>query len=278
MKVDDAGDPADFIRNQQRRDLAFLHERQGTSGQFLSVDGDGVSGHAVHRLLPENQLVFFQLAPQVPVGNDSHQASPLIDDAGNAKAFARHLVYHVPHQGGRSHQGKPLPTAHQILDPAQLEPELSAGMKDREIFGSEAFLLQNRHGQRVPPSSEMRGTLRRFQLSRSCRSSSVSPLLETAITTSSFTTMPRSPCSASAGCRKREGVPVLFKVAAIFRQMIPDLPMPVTTTRPRHLDTSSTARENLSSRRWMRFSMARASLATTRSALSRLNQPSPAGT
>jgi hypothetical protein len=34
------------------------------------------------------------------------------------------------------------------------------------------------------------------------------------------------------GCRKKAGVPVLERVAAIFRQMMPDLPMPVTITRP----------------------------------------------
>ena len=39
---------------------------------------------------------------------------------------------------------------------------------------------------------------------------------------------------ASAGCRKNAGVPVLVSVAAIFRQMMPDLPMPVRMTRPRH--------------------------------------------
>ena len=43
---------------------------------------------------------------------------------------------------------------------------------------------------------------------------------------------PRSPCTASAGCRKNAGVPVLESVAAILRQMMPDLPMPVTMTRP----------------------------------------------
>ena len=44
---------------------------------------------------------------------------------------------------------------------------------------------------------------------------------------------PRSPWIASAGCRKNAGVPVLVSVAAILRQMMPDLPMPVRITRPR---------------------------------------------
>ena len=38
---------------------------------------------------------------------------------------------------------------------------------------------------------------------------------------------------ASAGCRKKAGVPVLASVAAILLPMWPDLPMPVTTTLPR---------------------------------------------
>ncbi len=64
-------------------------------------------------------------------------------------------------------------------------------------------------------------------------SSAVSPELEIAITTSSCVIMPRSPWLASAGCRKKAGVPVLASVAAILLPMWPDLPMPVTTTRPR---------------------------------------------
>ena len=45
--------------------------------------------------------------------------------------------------------------------------------------------------------------------------------------------MPRSPWLASPGCRKNAGVPVLASVAAILCATWPDLPMPVTTTRPR---------------------------------------------
>ena len=46
---------------------------------------------------------------------------------------------------------------------------------------------------------------------------------------------------ASAGWRNQADVPVLESVAAIFRQMMPDLPMPVTITRPRHSNSSWTA-------------------------------------
>jgi hypothetical protein len=50
-------------------------------------------------------------------------------------------------------------------------------------------------------------------------SSAVSPELEIAITTSSCVNMPMSPWLASAGCRKKAGVPVLASVAAILLPM-----------------------------------------------------------
>ena len=53
-----------------------------------------------------------------------------------------------------------------------------------------------------------------------------------AMKTSSRWIMPRSPWLASAGCTKYAGVPVLDSVEAILRAMWPDLPMPLTMTRP----------------------------------------------
>jgi len=44
--------------------------------------------------------------------------------------------------------------------------------------------------------------------------------------------MPRSPCKASAGCKKQEGMPRLEKVAASLRATRPDLPMPEKITFP----------------------------------------------
>ena len=82
--------------------------------------------------------------------------------------------------------------------------------------------------------------------------SSVSPELETAMTTSPLAIMPRSPCTPSAGCRKSAGVPVEAMVAAIFWQISPDLPMPVTTTRPLQARIISTARTNSPSIRSVR--------------------------
>ena len=50
--------------------------------------------------------------------------------------------------------------------------------------------------------------------------------------TSSGVIMPRSPWLASAACTKKAGVPVEASVAAILRATWPDLPSPVTMTRP----------------------------------------------
>ena len=83
----------------------------------------------------------------------------------------------------------------------------------------------------LPVMSTM-GTPMRLSGGRMASISSVSPELESATTTSPRATMPRSPCTPSAGCRKWAGVPVEASVAAIFRAMMPDLPMPVTITRP----------------------------------------------
>jgi len=77
--------------------------------------------------------------------------------------------------------------------------------------------------------------------------SSVSPELERATTTSPRRTMPRSPWIPSPACRKKAGVPVEAIVAAIFRPISPDFPMPVTTTFPRADLRRSTAFPNLSS-------------------------------
>ncbi len=74
---------------------------------------------------------------------------------------------------------------------------------------------------------------RRLSGARMRRISSVSPELESATTTSSAVIMPRSPWLASPGCMKNAGVPVEASVEAILLPMWPDLPMPVTTTRPR---------------------------------------------
>ncbi len=60
------------------------------------------------------------------------------------------------------------------------------------------------------------------------------PELDSARNTSSPVIMPRSPWLASAGCMKNAGVPVDASVEAILRATCPDLPMPLTTTRPRH--------------------------------------------
>ena len=85
----------------------------------------------------------------------------------------------------------------------------------------------------------------RLMIGRISRISSVSPEFDSASTTSAGVIMPRSPCEASPGCTKNDGVPVEASVAAILLPMWPDLPMPVTTTRPVPARTSLTGAREL---------------------------------
>src|SRR5438445_295583 len=62
--------------------------------------------------------------------------------------------------------------------------------------------------------------------------SGCSPDHDSARITSSAVIMPRSPWLASAACTKNAGVPVEASVAAILRATWPDLPTPVTISRP----------------------------------------------
>src|SRR4051794_10326082 len=80
---------------------------------------------------------------------------------------------------------------------------------------------------------------------------------------------------ASAGCRKNAAVPVLVSVAAIFRQMRPDLPMPVTMTRPRQPSRRATARSKVASIRGTRARIAAASVSRTFRASARLGMRGP---
>ena len=74
----------------------------------------------------------------------------------------------------------------------------------------------------------------RFSAGTMAPSSSLSPELEMASTTSPRATMPRSPWLASPGWTNIAGVPVDASVAAILRPTWPLLPIPISTTRPRH--------------------------------------------
>src|SRR5258706_13125088 len=84
-----------------------------------------------------------------------------------------------------------------------------------------------------------------------------------AMNTSPLSIMPRSPWLASAGWTKYAGVPVLESVEAILRAMCPDLPMPLTTTRPLRFCTSSTAARKRSSMRSASARTASASICST---------------
>ena len=118
----------------------------------------------------------------------------------------------------------------------------------------------------VLPLITMSGTARRFRCGSSSTSSGVSPELDSASTASPRVIMPRSPCPASAGCRKKAGVPVLASVAAILPATCPDLPMPVTTTRPWQARHTRQACANAAPSLAVSASTARASMASARRA------------
>ena len=86
--------------------------------------------------------------------------------------------------------------------------------------------------------------------------------------------MPRSPWLASPGWTNWAGVPVEAKVEAILRPTWPDLPMPVTMTRPFAAMIRSAARVKVSSRLVARRVRAAASVVITRRAVVRKSVPS----
>ena len=92
------------------------------------------------------------------------------------------------------------------------------------------------------PVKAIKGTPNRLMTGRMVRISLVSPEFDSASTASSRVIMPTSPWLASPGWTKNEGVPVLARVAAIFPPIWPDLPMPITTMRPRQLRQMRQAR------------------------------------
>src|SRR6267378_1979034 len=114
------------------------------------------------------------------------------------------------------------------------------------------------------PVTAMMGTPSRFSCSTRPNSSSVEPLLESRTATSSFPTMPRSPCNESTGCKNVAGVPVEVKVAAILWAIRPDFPTPETITRPLAAARISMARANATPRLSASAWTAAASSARTR--------------
>src|SRR5690606_38046707 len=97
--------------------------------------------------------------------------------------------------------------------------------------------------------------------------SGVFPLFEIAITKSSACSIPRSPCIASAACRKIEGVPVEFRVATIFCAIMALLPIPVIITRPFIAKISFTTLTKSSSILSVNFRTASASIVRVETAI-----------
>ena len=101
-----------------------------------------------------------------------------------------------------------------------------------------AVLPSGESGEDVSATS---GHPRFFSAGNSPRISSLLPLLDKHMTTSSDSTAPRSPCSASPAWINMDRVPVEFMVAAILAAMCALFPTPVSTIFPVELDNSSTA-------------------------------------
>src|SRR5439155_1280191 len=114
------------------------------------------------------------------------------------------------------------------------------------------------------PVSAIIGTPSRFSWLTSPNSSSEAPLFDSRSATSSWPTMPRSPCRESTGWRNDAGVPVDVKVAATLRAINPDLPSPETMRRPFASARRRTARANAGPRRSPTRRIASASRASTR--------------
>ncbi len=90
----------------------------------------------------------------------------------------------------------------------------------------------------------MIGIRNRLRVGNRADISSVSPLLDRASKTSCSCRQPKSPCTASAGCRKWARVPVEESVAASFCPISPAFPMPQTITLPEQFSSKSTAAQN----------------------------------
>ena len=74
-----------------------------------------------------------------------------------------------------------------------------------------------------------------FKLCASCVNSTISrvlPELEMSNSKSFSCKMPRSPCCASLGCKKTEGIPVEQNVVAMFMAICPAFPIPLVTSLP----------------------------------------------
>ena len=186
--------------------------------------------------------------------------------------IVRHRDHHLLQRVIRMSDGNFVAAVHHFANrQPQAAPQMSAWMEAPEIFHAEIARAHQRHSQRMAQRERHGGAgggreivrigfalnrciqhhvhfrrqrsrriaenadaLRR-QCARngiSCSSSKVLPLLETIKVGSPGEYKPRSPCEASAACRKTAGVPVLHSVETILRATWPDLPRPVTTSLP----------------------------------------------
>ena len=105
-------------------------------------------------------------APQVAVGEHAEHAAAVDDDA-HAEALLRHHDQALGQPRLRANYRQIVAGAHDVGDvQQQLAAERAAGMRTREVLGSEAARLEQRHGQRVAERERRRGAGRGREVER----------------------------------------------------------------------------------------------------------------
>src|SRR6266849_1188807 len=310
MQMHRAQNASGLVHHHNRRDLSLLHQVQRLACQHLRPNRLWIPRHARSRGHFQRRAAMLLHQPaQIPIGDDSRQPSVGLQHRGHPEALLTHLVKDVGHRRSFAHARQRLSRVHQVLHAEQFLPSRPAGCKaaksswrnprrsnnatasasptaiatvvlavgarfseqaSSRTLTSSATSLASPSVDATFPVSVTSGISNRFSASSRRIISSVSPPYDTASMASPRASMPKSPCSASAGCRKNDGVPVLESVAEIFRPISPDLPIPVTATRPLQAKSPSTALAKLASSRALTSCSARASISSTRRAVSKL--------
>ena len=241
-------------------------------------DGDRPGGHDVARRAVRRSARARHLAAQVAVGDDAGQARRRRRRRVSCRASCRSSRRARRGAGVRRDARHGVAAVHQRVRPHQPLAERAARVKVGEVLVAEALRRTSSVIASASPRASAAVVLAvgaRFSgqaSSSTCVSRSTSAVWPSvdcgwpvspsawlrcrfiASTTAPLpasrrrtTAQPRRPRRSSRrgrrgglrpGWRKKAGVPVLASVAATLRQMMPDLPMPVTTTRPRQCSSS----------------------------------------
>src|SRR5579884_1274074 len=150
VEVNQAGEAAVALDDQQRRDFALLHEAQRGGGELGGGDGDGLTGHVgFRRHLERLRAMAFEQAAEVAIRDDAEEAAVGVEHGGDAEALAAHFIEDVVEAGGGGDDGQFVAFVHQLGDRGEALAQAAAGMEGGEALGAEAFFLGQRHGQGV---------------------------------------------------------------------------------------------------------------------------------